>query len=494
MMKFKLTKKLSGALWVLVALHVVASPKPNIVVILADDYGYGSANCYGASTEHIKTPHINRLAEEGLRFTDANTPASVCSPTRYALLTGRYAWRGKMKHSVLSPPEGPLVIEPELFTLPEYLKQQGYQTAHIGKWHLGYTNLEIVKDLSAQPLEPGPRSLGFDYHFAVPNNIDWLPKVYMENESIWGLRSKGKKPYGKSFYKGRKYHGYDAPQRVAKEVTQDLSDSAGKWIAKTVRENPDSPFFLYFAPVAVHHPISPSDAFSGTSGVGSYGDFIHDLDNSVGDIIQALETAGVLGNTLLIFTSDNGGDFCPEEQEARALGFNNNGDIRGDKHLIWQGGFKVPFIVRWPGQVGEGTESDRMINVVDIFSTVQELVSGKVLNPKTAAPDSFSFYSELVKKTSKNDARKSMVQNDVKGVLALRTGDWKYIENKAERPVDKARKEKNPKLAKPELYNLKKDPAEAVNVINQFPEIAEKMQKRLDRIRKMNSERLENNP
>ena len=169
-----------------------AQESPNIVVILADDLGYGSANCYGADVRHIRTPNIDRLAEEGMQFLDANTPGSVCTPTRYALLTGRYAWRGRLKYGVLSPPEGPLLIEPELLTLPKYLKEHGYQTAHVGKWHLGYTTLDVVEDLSAQPLEPGPRSLGFDYHFGVPNNIDWLPKVYVENESIWGLRSKGK--------------------------------------------------------------------------------------------------------------------------------------------------------------------------------------------------------------------------------------------------------------------------------------------------------------
>ncbi len=485
--------KCSALFLVLVAVRVsAAQDRPNIVVILADDYGYGSANCYGASIEHIKTPHIDKLAEEGMRFTDASTPASVCSPTRYAFLTGRYAWRGVMKHSVLSPPEGPLAVEPELFTLPEYLKERGYATAHIGKWHLGYTNLKNVLDLSAQPLEPGPRSMGFDYHFAVPNNIDWLPKVYVENESIWGLRSKGKNPYGKSFYKGRQYHGYDAPQRVAKEVTQDLSDSARKWILKTVEEKPDNPFFLYFAPVAVHHPISPSDEFIGTSGIGPYGDFIHDLDNSVGDIVQALETAGVLENTLLIFTSDNGGDFCPEEQEARELGFKNNGDIKGDKHLIWQGGFKVPFIVRWPGKISAGSESDRMINVVDIYSTIQELLSGNVLPPTKTAVDSFSFYPTLLGKASKKDVRSTMVLNDVAGTHAIRSGDWKYIENDPKRPQNAAQKKKFPNRFKPELYNLKKDPAETENVIHQFPEVAEKMQKALDRIRNKGSERIAN--
>ena len=467
-----------------------AQQTPNIVVILADDYGYGSANCYGADPRHVRTPHINQLAKDGMRFTDANTPASVCTPTRYAFLTGRYAWRGRLKYGVLSPPEGPLLIEPGLLTLPEYLKEHGYRTAQIGKWHLGYTNLPNVEDLSAQPLEPGPRSLGFDYHFALPNQIDWLPKIYVENESIWGLRSKGKHPYGKSFYKGQPYHGYDAPQRVAKNVMQDLSGRARNWIFEQAREYPEKPFFLYFAPVAVHHPISPSDQWRGSSGVGPYGDFIHDLDYSVGQIMDALSYSGVADNTVVVFSSDNGGDICPEEEDARALGFKCNGDLKGDKHLIWQGGFKVPLVVRWPGHVKAGSESDRMINVMDIYSTVQDLVSGKVLDPKTAAPDSFSFYSELVEQQSGNVARKTMVQNDVKGVKAIRMGDWKYIENKALRPQDKARQEKNPKLAEPELYNLKTDPGETENVIDQFPEEAERLQKELDRIEEKGSERI----
>ncbi|MFC1760653.1 arylsulfatase [Planctomycetota bacterium] len=477
-------------LFVSVLSSTASSKPPNIVIILADDFGYGSANCYGADVHHIRTPNIDRLAADGIQFRDAYSPGSVCSPTRYALLTGRYAWRGRLKYGVLSPPEGPLLIEPELLTLPEYLKQQGYQTAHIGKWHLGYTHLDEVEDLSAQPLAPGPRSLGFDYHFAVPNQIDWLPKVYVENESIWGLRSQGRHPYGKSFYKGQAYHGYDAPQRVAKDVTQDLSEAAWRWISKTVKEEPGKPFFLYFAPVAVHHPISPSDKFRGSSSVGPYGDFIHDLDNSVGNIVDALAYAGVLDDTLVIFTSDNGGDFCPEEQQAREKGFKNNGDIRGDKHLIWEGGFKVPFVARWPKAIEKGRQSNRMINLVDIYATIQDIIGGGVLDPQTAAADSFSFCSELQGKASAKYRRETMVLNDVKGVVAIRMNEWKYIENKAERPMEKARQEKNPKLAQPELYNLKRDPVEANNVIQEFPEIAKNMQATLDRIRTQGSERL----
>ena len=484
---------LSLSLVLLAAVRPSAAQEvPNIVLILADDLGYGSANCYGAEVRHIRTPHINRLAAEGMHFLDANTPASVCTPTRYALLTGRYAWRGRLKYGVLNPPEGPLLIEPELLTLPRYLKEHGYETAHIGKWHLGYTNLDVVHDLSAQPLEPGPRSLGFDYHFGVPNNIDWLPKVYVENETIWGLRSKGKHPYGKSSYQGFQYHGYDAPQRVTTKVSQDLSDAATRWILKTVRQKPEKPFFLYFALVAVHNPISPSDQWRGSSGVGPYGDYIHDVDDSVGDILDALAYSGVLDHTLVIFTSDNGGDIghLVEEEEARDQGFKNNGNLRGDKHSIWEGGFKVPFIARWPGRIPPGTTSDRMINLVDISATLQDIVGGETLDPQAAGADSFSFASALLPEVPESGGRDTMVLNNVAGVVALRMGEWKYIEGKAEKPLNQEQQRYFADELTPQLYNLKQDPAESRNLIADHPDIAEHMQAVLDRVRTLGSERM----
>ncbi len=486
MIKRRLTLSLFVLLLSAVNLNAAHKP-PNIVVILADDLGYGSANCYGADVRHIRTPNIDRLSKEGMQFLDANTPGSVCSPTRYALLTGRYAWRGRMKYGVLSPPEGPLLIEPELLTLPEYLKEHGYQTAHVGKWHLGYTTLGNVEDLSAQPLVPGPRSLGFDYHFGVPNNIDWLPKVYVENESIWGLRSKGKRPYGKSSYKGQQYHGYDAPQRVTTEVSQDLSDAARNWISKTIRQNPEKPFFLYFAPVAVHNPIAPTDKWRGSSGVGPYGDYIHDVDYGVGEILHTLAYSGVLDNTIVIFTSDNGGDVGGvEEVQARKLGFKNNGDLRGDKHTIWEGGFKVPFVVRWPSVVSPGTQSNQMINIADIFATLQEIVGGETLAPQIAGADSFSFCSTLRGDNTETTGRATMVINDVAGVIAIRLNEWKYIEDKMLRPIPNGRPPRKPH---PQLFNLKQDPVEENNVIAEFPEIAKNMQEMLDRIRVQGSER-----
>jgi arylsulfatase A-like enzyme len=198
--------------------------------------------------------------------------------------------------------------------------------------------------------------------------------------------------------------------------------------------------------------------------------------------MEALAYSGVVDNTLVIFTSDNGGDFCPEEQQARERGFRNNGGLRGDKHTIWDGGFKVPFIARWPGKIRAGSLSGRLVNLVDLYATFQELVSGKVLDPKVATADSFSFYPTLVGEASEKAERPTMVVNDVAGVIALRMGEWKYIEGKILRPPAK----NNP----PILYNLEKDPADAHNVIEEFPAIAERLQQTLDRIRSSGSERL----
>lgn len=480
-----------------------AQSKPNIVIILADDLGYGSVNCNGAPESLLRTPHVNQLAREGMRFTDASTPGSVCSPTRYGLLTGRYAWRGRLKYGVLFPPEGALLIEEDLLTLPAYLQQQGYSTAHIGKWHLGYTNMENVEDLSAQPLVPGPNSIGFDYHFGVPNNIDWLPKVYIENEEIWGLRSKGKSPYGRSSYKNQKYHGYDAPQRVTTKVTEDLNNKAREWIFKCVRETPEKPFFLYFAQVTIHGPISPGEELRGSSNCGSYGDFIQDMDHSVGEILDALAYAGVLDNTIVIFTSDNGGNvgedefirdtdpvFAVEEAEAREAGLKNNGIFRGDKHTIWEGGFRVPFVVRWPDHIQAGTVSDRMINMVDIFATIQELVGGEVLPAKDAGADSFSFYDELTGERNKNSVRPHMVVNSVNGTMAIRKGQWKYIEGVAAKPLNEGAKKYLEKELTPQLYNLEKDISETENLIEEYPKILDDLQATLDNIRELGSERM----
>ena len=273
---------------------------PNIVYILADDFGQGSLGCYGAPPSLVKTPAIDSLAKGGMRFLDASAPSSICSPTRYAVLYGRYPWRTRMKFGVVNVAD-PLLPDPARPSLPAYLQSKGYKTAAIGKWHLGYgaERKQSSKDWT-NPLTPGPLDIGFDYHFGVPQNHGDMTGIYIENDQIYGLDSDKVFPYSRSFY-GSQYLGFDAPQRVNKDAMAVLTDKAVHWLENTANQ----PFFLFFTPVAVHHPITPSDAMRGESGCGPYGDFIQDLDRSVERILQSLDKLGVRNDTMVVFTSDN---------------------------------------------------------------------------------------------------------------------------------------------------------------------------------------------
>ncbi|MCB1124176.1 MAG: sulfatase-like hydrolase/transferase, partial [Verrucomicrobiae bacterium] len=237
-----MVKNLITFLFILLAWTVLQGEvqRPNIVIFLADDLGYGSINSYGANPTLVRTPNLNRLAAEGVRFTRAYTTGSVCSPTRYGLVTGRYSWRTRMQKGVINNNDG-MLIDAGTETVASFLQKQGYETAAIGKWHLGYKQPPRFKDLLGK-ISPGPLDVGFDYHFGVPNNLDDLHKVYIENDHIYGLRSNKMSKYGRSFY-GKPYHGYDAPQRVAKEVMNDITEKAVRWIDGL---GGDKPFFLYF--------------------------------------------------------------------------------------------------------------------------------------------------------------------------------------------------------------------------------------------------------
>lgn len=462
-------------------------PLPNIVVIMADDFGVGAVNAYGAPKELVRTPNLNRLAEQGMRFTNANTPASVCSPTRYAFLTGRYAWRGALTHGVVNVFD-PLVVERDRATVASFLKKQGYHTAQIGKWHLGYGD-KTPADFTGK-LTPGPNDLGFDYHFGLPQNLDDVLRVWIENDGVYGLRSKKQSPYAKSFYGGQ-YVGLDAPQRSREEATAFLTEKAVDWIRTTHRQNPGEPFFLYFAPPATHHPIVPSEMMRGTSGCGAYGDFIHDLDHAVGCVIQALEYEGVAPETLIVFTADNGADIPEndpkrEECQARDAGLLANGINRGDKHTVWEGGARVPLIVRWDGAVAPGAVSDRMVNIVDLFATLGEAVSGQVPSVKEA-PDSVSFLPTLLGKPQ--PPRVPMVTGNAAGLLALRADKWKYIDGRFPDGAPESLRKSFKAQAEPALYDLAADPSEQRNLIGEQPEIAERMEKALDEYRRKGSSR-----
>ncbi|MDQ3621587.1 MAG: arylsulfatase [Verrucomicrobiota bacterium] len=371
--------------------------KPNIVIILADDYGYGSTGCYGADGRLVQTPHIDRLAKEGRRFTDANTTSSVCSPTRYSLLTGRYSWRTTLKSGVLGT-FSPLHLEPTRLNMASLLKRHGYRTAAIGKWHLGYGAADDSPkwrtDYTAE-LSPGPLDIGFDYHFAVPANHGDLTGVFVENRFVYGLRS-GKIPPGiklpgpaphddhfkPTYTKEDTESGratildVDAPRRVNERVMPMLTRKAVQWIAQ---QKSGAPFFLYYTPVAVHNPITPDKDLAGRSATGPFGDWIHELDRSVGAILGALDRGGLAGETLVIFSSDNGGVNKPEragtpQTQAIKAGLAVNGALRGGKHTVWEGGFKVPFLVRWPGRTPAGTVCSEMISLADLLATTAAIV------------------------------------------------------------------------------------------------------------------------
>jgi len=444
--------------------------KPNIVVILADDFGYGSLNCYGADRKLIRTPHLDRLAKEGIRFTDANTPSSVCSPTRYGLITGRYCWRTTLKYEVLAT-TAPLHIEPERLTVASLLKAEGYRTAAIGKWHLGYGTGKT--DFTGD-LRPGPLEIGFDDHFAVPQNHGDASGVYVENHRVAGLRSAEKVPAGITPY-GQKYMGINAPQRVDVNVMDVLTTRAVSWIRQ---QNKSTPFFLYFTPVAVHQPVTPSPATHGTSAAGPLGDWIHDLDNSVGRILQALDDANATQETLLVFTSDNGGVLQTTGDRPEALatqaGLHVNGHWRGGKHGIYQGGFRVPFLVRWPGKAPAGTTSHETISLVDLLATFAAVLGKPLPIAKNAAADSFNMLPAFLGKSPQTPIRNAFITHSADGVFAIRQGPWKFIEGKAAKPFDRVPAPRRAEL-NPQLFHLPADPREQNNLVQQHPEVAQRL-------------------
>lgn len=495
-------------LLVLAGHAVLAASTPNIVVILADDYGYGSAGCYGADGRLVQTPNIDRLAREGRRFTDANTTSSVCSPTRYSVLTGRYCWRTSLKFEVLST-FSPLHIEPGRLNMASLLKKHGYHTASVGKWHLGYGDAKGEPkwrtDYTAE-LSPGPLDIGFDYHFAVPSNHGDLTGIYVENRFVYGLRS-GKIPASmklpgpvpdddnfKPTYEATDTEGgrgagrileIDAPRRKNERVMATLTDRAAHWIEQ---QKADTPFFLYFTPVAVHNPVTPDKDIAGQSAAGLYGDWIHELDRSVGRILDTLDKTGAAQNTLIIFTSDNGGVKEPakaDSPQTQALnaGLAVNGSLRGGKHHVWEGGFKVPFIVRWPGKAPAGTTCDEMVSLADILATTAAVVGEPLPEAGKGAEDSYNMLPAILGETSSQAIRSDMIVHSADGVFAIRKGPWKWIEGIPEDGIKPGVRKVRADEFRPQLYNTIDDPAETNDVSAGHPEVAKELSALLDRYR-----------
>ena len=455
--------------------RMAAGTKPNIIVILADDLGWGSAGCCGADEALLRTPAIDRLAREGRCFTQAYVSASICTPSRYSFLTGRYCWRGPLKFEVIGSTD-PLLIESGRPTVASMLRQQGYTTAVIGKWHLGFGSSKPV-DYTAS-LKPGPLETGFDYFYGIPSNHGDGTGVYLDTTKeadgssvvkVEGLRSSKLEPFGKTAYGGQ-FIGLDAPQRVNEEVMPHLTQKAISWI--DTQRATGKPFFLYFSSVAAHSPSTPSDKTKGTSKAGIYGDWIHELDRSVGDLTAALDRMGLSENTLLVFTSDNGGEdrnFARDERKAIAEGLKINGPLRAGKHSIFEGGLRVPFIVRWPGRIPAGSTGGESLCLVDLYATFANLVGAELPPPAAGAEDSFNMLPAMLGEQSTGPSRPPIVGHSGWGVFSVRKGPWKWIEGKY---ATKKRPKGSGDQFEPQLYHLGDDPGETRNLIKEHPEIA----------------------
>ncbi|MBX3179376.1 MAG: arylsulfatase [Candidatus Hydrogenedentes bacterium] len=477
----------------------VHSAMPNIVVILADDLGYGDVACYNPDSK-IPTPHLDAMAAAGMRFTDAHSPSAVCSPTRYALLTGTYAWRSRLKSSVLWPWDGPL-IDPETPTLPGMLAAAGYDTACIGKWHLGWDwatkdgsrpndhvplgqwDVKVRGPLGdtidfTKPIANGPTTRGFGYYFGddVPN---FPPYAFIENDRLLGLPDRPK-PEAMFGSPGPMVEGWDLT-----EVLPALLEKAVAFIQAAPGEAPfnrraDAPFFLYLPLTSPHNPVAPAPEFIGTSGAHRYGDFVHQTDAFVGAVLAALESAGQLDNTLVIFTSDNGSAQNDGENMANkpgtvlAYGHNPSHIYRGMKADIWEGGHRVPFIAQWPGQIPAGAVSDEVIGHMDLMATVAAITGAQL--PEGAARDSYNVLPALRGEARTAPIREATVHHSIHGMFAIRQGQWKYIDGRGSGGWTEGGHDG----PEGQLYDLENDPAETTNLYEAHPEIVARLAALLD--------------
>ncbi|MGS2722620.1 sulfatase family protein [Porticoccus sp. GXU_MW_L64] len=467
-----------------------AAEKPNIIVVLADDMGFGDIGAYNADSK-IPTPHLDQMAAEGMRFTDAHTPSSVCTPTRYSLLTGRYAWRSRLKSGVLWG-YSPLLIETDRETVPSLLKKAGYATAGIGKWHLGMGDSEAdYYGASATSgknsgddfgrLSPGPNEVGFDYFFGIPASLDMKPYVYVENGApaspLTGrlIEASGQRRFGGGGFwrKGQIGEGF-----VHEEVMPVLTDKAVGYVRQQASSG--QPFFLYFALTAPHTPWLPTKEFQGVSGAGHYGDFSAQVDATMGQLFKALKEEGIADNTLIIFTSDNGAHWLDTDIEQ--YGHLANGQLRGQKADIHEGGHRVPFIARWPGRIASASVSEQPMTLADLMATFATIAD--VALEGDAGPDSFDISASLLDGKVADVRNAPMVHHALDGMFAIRDGDWKLIEGLGSGGFTEPTREQPAAGASAyQLYNLASDPLEKNNVAKKHPEVVKKMSSALAAIR-----------
>jgi arylsulfatase A len=452
------------------------SRPPNIVYILADDLGYGDVHCCNAEGK-IATPQLDRLAAGGMRFTDAHSSSAVCTPTRYGILTGRYNWRSSLKSGVLNGYSKRL-IEPGRLTVPEFLRQNGYRTGCVGKWHLGMDwprregnssdKVETGWEVDyGRPITNGPTAVGFDDYFGISASLDMPPYLFIDRDRPAGIPSVEKTwvrkgPAGADF--------------EATNVLPALVRAATSFIEKNAEAaRGGKPFFLYAPLSAPHAPILPTPEWRGKSRLNDYGDFVMQVDQAVGQILASLETWGLAGETLVIFTSDNGCSPVANYPELLAKGHDPSAGFRGTKADIFEGGHHVPFIVRWPGKVKPATASHQIVCLTDLFSTCAEILGARL--PDTAAEDSVSLLPALLGGTATGPVRETIVHHSVNGSFAIRQGRWKLAlcPDSGGWSPPKPGSDEAKGLPEVQLYDLSADFTERHNVQAEHPEIVERL-------------------
>ena len=471
---------------------VVAKP-PNIVFIMADDMGYGDAGALNPDSK-IPTPNLDRLASEGMTFTDAHTPSAVCTPTRYGLLTGRYAWRTRLKKGVLNGYGKPL-IEPGRPTVASFLGEHGYHTGIVGKWHLGL-GFAPSSDGEGfdfkQPVSDGPHTRGFQFSHIIPASLDFPPYLYVHNGRITEFPSIAQPAVRFPAFLRK---GERSPDLVMENVIDELVKQAAGYIARRAKRG--GPFFLYVPLSAPHKPVLPHPRFRGKTTRGPYGDFVHQVDSAVGEILAALDANGLRENTLVIYTSDNGSymfrrddpkakDHVDDEtiQAYRAGRHTSNSVFRGTKADIWEAGHRVPFFARWPGQIQPGTRNSEVICLTDFFATAADIVGAA--HPDSAAEDSFSILGLLRGRVWKRP-RAPVVHHSGAGMFAIRDGKWKLVLGNGSGGREKPRGEP---FAKPyQLFDMSADISEKRDLISEYPQVAERLERILERIRKQGTSR-----
>ncbi len=477
--------------------------KPNVVFIYADDIGYGDLSCNGAKT--IKTPNVDLLASQGVRFTNMHSPAATCTPSRYALLTGEYAWR--REGTGIATGDAGSIIRPERYTLADVFKNAGYQTGVVGKWHLGLGDKTGTQNWNGH-ITPGPSDIGFDYSFILAATGDRVPCVFVENERVINLDPKDPisvsyeknfegEPTGKlnpELLKMHPSHGHDMSivngisrigfmkgGKSALWIDEEIADVITAKALAFIEKSKDKPFFLYFATQDAHVPRVPNPRFVGKSGMGPRGDALIEFDWSVGEVIKTIKRLGLEKNTIIILSSDNGPvvDDGYKDQAVELLGNHKPaGEFRGGKYSSFEGGTRVPGIVSWPGTVKPGV-SDKLICQVDMIATFAEIL--KVKLPSGAAPDSENHLDAWLNRGGKG--RAYLVLQNVNNNLSIENGTWKFIAPGKGAAYNPLTNTEMGNLDNDQLYNLSTDSGEKVNVAAQNPKIVDKLRTRLNQIK-----------